>query len=254
MIVVLSPSKTLDFDNPPRIIPHTQPDMLKESAALIKLLRAYDKQGLMKLMSISEKLAVLNEARYKRFKTPFTPSNARQAILAFKGDVYEGIDVDSYDIRDFAYAQEHVRILSGLYGVLRPLDLIQPYRLEMGTKLPSPKGKDLYAYWGTKITTALNKALADDASKILVNLASGEYFEAVRPKSLKGKLLTLTFKEKRPDGLKIIGLMAKKARGLMTNFIVKQRVEVVSDLKEFHEGGYRFARDISDSKEYVFVR
>jgi len=251
MILVLSPSKTLDFETRPRIATHTMPDMLKESRTLIKELRGYTPKKLSALMDISDKLAALNVQRYKDFATPFTPANARQALLAFKGDVYGPIEVDSYSKDDFAFAQKHMRILSGLYGLLRPLDLIQPYRLEMGTRLKNPKGRDLYSFWGEGITQALNEA---NKSKVLVNLASEEYFKAVKPAQLDGRLINIIFKENQKGKLKIIGLFAKKARGMMANYIVKNRVVDEEELKHFKAGGYQFQPALSNAMDWVFVR
>ena len=254
MILVLSPSKTQDFNGKPCISTHTLPEFLPESEKLIKELRKYPAGKISTLMDISDKLATLNVQRYKDFKPPFTPANARQALLAFKGDVYEPIEVDSYTGGDFAFAQKHIRILSGLYGLLRPLDLIQPYRLEMGTRLPNARGKDLYAFWGDSITQSLNQALAPDKNRILINLASEEYFKAVMPAKLEGKLINIIFKENQKGKLKVIGLFAKKARGLMANFIVKNRIVAKDGLKSFKESGYRFEPKFSAMQQYVFVR
>jgi len=250
MIIVLSPSKTLDFASKPRIKTYTQPALLAESETLIKTLRGYSEARLKKLMGISDKLAALNAQRYKNFHTPFTPDNAKQAILAFKGDVYEGIDVESYGKAHFEFAQKHVRILSGLYGLLKPLDLIQPYRLEMGIRLPTKRGKDLYGFWGDLITEVLNA----EKSVPLINLASEEYFSAVKPDVFKGDILHIVFKEKHKGTLKIIGLFAKKARGMMASFVVKNRITDAAGLKDFTESGYRFAPKLSGEDSCVFVR
>jgi len=254
MILVLSPSKTLDFAGKLQFTAHSQPQMLSESQLLVKKLQTYTPARLSTLMDISDKLAALNASRYQSFQTPFTPANARQAILAFKGDVYEGMDVSSYNKKDFEFAQEHVRILSGLYGLLRPLDLIQPYRLEMGTKLPNPRGKDLYGFWGDRITQALNLELAKAKNSVLINLASEEYFKAVRPKSLKGELVNIVFKEQQKGQLKIIGLFAKKARGLMASYIVRNRIDNIKDILEFQDNGYGYAKSLSGKGNLVFVR
>ena len=254
MIIVISPSKTLDFETKPRIATHTVPEFLGESQQLIKKLRTYSVDNLSKLMDISEKLSVLNWNRFRDFTAPFTPDNSRQALLAFKGDVYEPIEVELFHTKEFEFAQKHLRILSGMYGLLKPLDLIQPYRLEMGIRLPNPRGKDLYAIWGDRITEALNEAMAKDKSKLLVNLASEEYFKAVRPKKLEGECLNIVFKENQKGKLKIIGLFAKKARGMMVNFIIKNQIINKNDLKKFTEGGYRFEPGLSNSNSWVFVR
>ncbi len=254
MLIVLSPSKTLDFSSKIPALPHTQPEWLGESAALIKALRGYSEAELGELMGISAKLAALNAERYRTFKTPFTARNARPALLAFKGDVYDGIAVESYREKDFAFAQAHMRILSGLYGVLRPLDLIQPYRLEMGIALPTKRGKNLYRFWENRVTDTLNAALAKHKNKLLVNLASEEYFKAVKPDALDARLLNVVFKEKQKGTLKVVGLFAKKARGLMADFIVKNRIDDDKGLKAFVENGYRFEKGLSDEYHYVFVR
>lgn len=254
MLLVLSPSKTLDFESKPRIATHSLPDMLKESQALVKELRAYTPKKLSVLMGISDKLAALNARRYKDFSTPFTLANAKQALLAFKGDVYEPIEVESYGRDEFAFAQEHVHILSGLYGLLKPLDLIQPYRLEMGTRLKNPRGKDLYAFWGGRITQAVNKTLAGHKRKVLLNLASEEYFSAVQPDKLEGQLIHIVFKENQKGKLKIIGLFAKKARGMMANYIIRNHIDDADALKAFHDGGYHFEKSLSSPDKWVFVR
>jgi cytoplasmic iron level regulating protein YaaA (DUF328/UPF0246 family) len=253
-MLVLSPSKTLDFDTMPPAVAHTQPEFLAESELLIKKLRGVSPAKLSTLMDISDKLAMLNVQRYQDFSTPFSPKNARQAVLAFKGDVYEGLDVGAYDKGDFAFAQKHVRILSGLYGLLRPLDLMQAYRLEMGTRLANPRGKDLYAFWGDRITLALGEAMAESKDRLLINLASEEYFKAVRPKKLDGELLHIVFKENQKGALKIISFFAKKARGLMASYIVHNRVLKKDGLKGFEEGGYRFNPKISSDNQWIFTR
>lgn len=254
MIIVLSPSKTLDYTSNPPITSHTIPKFLNESKQLIKCLREKTPDELAILMAISDKLANLNTQRYQDFHTPFTIKNARQAILAFKGDVYEGIDIANYNKNDFTFAQEHLRILSGLYGLLKPLDLIQPYRLEMGTNLSNPNGKDLYKFWGNKITKEINSALNKQKSSLLVNLASQEYFKAVRESELDGELLNIIFKEKQDKLFKIIGIFAKSARGKMANFIIKNRIVKAGDLLDFNDDGYKFNKKLSDSKNYVFTR
>lgn len=253
MLLVLSPSKTLDYETPIDA-PHTQPSMLAESEKLIKELRKFDEKKLGKLMDISPKLSALNVQRYRDFKTPFSTKNARQAILAFKGDVYDGIEVEKYSKNDFEFAQDHVRILSGLYGLLRPLDLMQPYRLEMGTTLKNAKGKDLYAFWGDSITQAINKELQAHKTKILLNLASEEYFKAVRPTLFEGSLLNIAFKERQKGGLKIIGLFAKKARGHMANWVIRNRIDDVAALRQFSHEGYRFEKALSSEEYWVFAR
>jgi hypothetical protein len=228
--------------------------LLEESAALVKELKKLPPSRLGALMGISPKLAELNAARYREFTLPFTPDNAKPALLAFRGDVYSGIEADDYGKEDFAFAEAHLRILSGLYGLLSPLDLMQPYRLEMGTSLRNPRGRDLYAFWGGRITQAVNDALKTSGSSHLVNLASQEYFAAVKPDSLEGNIITPVFKENKSGLLKVIGLLAKKARGMMANYAIKQRITNPESLKFFSQDGYRFAPELSDRQEWVFVR
>lgn len=254
MIIILSPSKTLDFETPYKGIAHTQPEFIKESENLISSLRTYSKAKLAGLMDISDKLAALNVQRYQDFSTPFTLQNARQALLAFKGDVYDGIPVETYKKADFEFAQAHLRILSGLYGLLRPLDLIQPYRLEMGIALKNARGKDLYAFWGDRLTMALNKELNKHDNPVLVNLASQEYFAAVMPNILKYKIINVHFKENQKGKLKVVGLFAKKARGLMAHYVISKQLDDCNQLKEFTENGYSFEKSLSGDSDYIFVR
>lgn len=254
MLLVLSPSKTLDYESALPTKTHTQPAMLRDSETLVAALRKYTPKKLSALMDISDKLAALNVERYKAFSLPFTPANARPAILAFKGDVYEPLPVEKYREKDFTFAQGHVRILSGLYGVLKPLDLIQPYRLEMGTRLKVGKAKDLYAFWGDRITDALSAGLEGQKDRLLVNLASEEYFSAVRPKRLDGKVLNIVFKENQKGALKIIGLFAKKARGMMTDFVIQNHIIDHKELKDFNAAGYAFQPKLSGEDSWVFTR
>lgn len=250
MLILLSPSKTQDFTSPAPKTAHSMPELLSDSETLVKELRKLSAPKLGELMEISDKLSALNYARYQEFHTPFTAKNARPALLAFKGDVYDGFDLSQYDKEDFAFAQKHLHILSGLYGLLRPLDLIQPYRLEMSIRLKNPRGKDLYAFWGGRITEAINAA----KPKHIINLASLEYFKAVQPGKLKAPLVTPVFKEKKGNQLKIIGLFAKAARGVMADYIIRHRLKNPEALKEFSENGYRFREDLSKDGELVFVR
>lgn len=254
MIIILSPSKTLDYASPLPTHKHTIPEFLDESVRLIKYLRAKTPEELSELMAISDNLAQINWQRYRDFYTPFTPQNARPAIFAFKGDVYEGIDITNYNTNNLVFAQKHLRIISGLYGLLKPLDLIQPYRLEMGTSLVNSRGKNLYEFWGDTVTQAINYALRQQKTPLLINLASQEYFKAVRESKLDGELLNIIFKEKQDDKLKIIGLFAKQARGKMANFIIKNHITTVNELTIFNENGYKFSKVLSDSKNYVFTR
>ncbi len=254
MIIVLSPSKTLDYNSDSYTSHYTVPGFLTESASLIGILKKKSQAEISGLMAISDKLAELNCRRYQEFHLPFTTQNARAALFAFKGDVYEGIEVEKYSEKELNFAQAHLRILSGLYGLLRPLDLIQPYRLEMGIKLANPRGKDLYKFWGDKITQALNFALREQNTDILLNLASQEYFKSVQEDKLNGRIVNVVFKEKKGRELKIIGLFAKQARGKMANFIIRNHIKNVQDIKKFTESDYRFEASLSDDKNYVFIR
>lgn len=256
MIVILSPSKTLDFSDKQLSIananPHTAPVFMDDAQILAEILRKKSVSQIAKLMGVSNKLASLNYDRYQSFSTPFTSHNARQALLAFKGDVYTDIAVEEYTQEDFAFAQEHVRILSGLYGLLRPLDLIQPYRLEMGTQLSNPRGNTLYAFWRDKITEQLNKNLQQH--KTLVNLASNEYFKAIHPKKLEAEVITPVFKQYNNGVYKVIALHAKRARGAMTHFMIKNKIDRVERIKTFNEAGYEYSDHLSSETEWVFVR
>jgi len=254
MIITLSPSKGQDFETPALTKKYSRPADLKASELLIKELRKIKSDRLQELMDVSRNIAELNVGRYKSFKTPFTPKNARQALLAFKGDVYAGIDVEHFDAEDFDYAQDHLRILSGLYGCLRPLDLIQPYRLEMKTKLQNPRGENLYQFWGEQITNRLNKALKKQQPPILVNLASNEYFKSVKPQLLQGELLTINFKETKNGKTRVVAIFAKRARGMMADYIIRNRIEEPAGIKKFRKGGYRFSKDLSDERQWTFER
>lgn len=253
MLLIISPAKTQDFNvrDYPRC---TVPALLEQSQLLIDRLRELSAAELGRLMKISAGLAELNQQRYQDFHLPFELGKARQALLAFRGDVYTGIDADHYADGDFSFAQQHLRILCGLYGVLKPLDLIQPYRLEMATRLANPRGNDLYAFWGAMITEALNDDLRHEAEPVLVNLASREYFKAVKPEALQARLLTISFKENKNNRYQVIGIHAKRARGLMTDFVIKNRISAVNDLQSFTLSGYQFHRGLSTESEWVFCR
>jgi cytoplasmic iron level regulating protein YaaA (DUF328/UPF0246 family) len=254
MIITLSPSKGQDFETPGLTKKYSRPADLKASELLIKELRKIKSEKLQALMGVSSNLAELNVARYKSFKTPFTPKNARQALLAFKGDVYGGIDVEHFSAEDYDYAQDHLRILSGLYGCLRPLDLIQPYRLEMKTRLKNPRGDNLYQFWGEEITNSLNRALKKQQQAVLVNLASNEYFKSVKPKLLQGELLNINFKETKNGKTRVVAIFAKRARGMMADYIIRNRIEAPAGLKKFRKEGYRFSKELSDDKQWTFER
>ncbi|MEZ5059180.1 MAG: peroxide stress protein YaaA [Saprospiraceae bacterium] len=253
MIILLSPAKTLDFSETP-IDQYSTPRFLKESKRLVNTLKKKSAGDIQQLMGVSEKIANLNVDRYKKFKIPFTPDNSKPSILAFKGDVYIGLEAEKFDEQDLEYAQEHIRILSGLYGVLKPLDLMQPYRLEMGTSLETGKNKNLYEFWGNKLTKTLNEDLKDLEGETFLNLASNEYFKAVQTKKLKGRLLNIDFKENRDGELKFISFNAKKARGRMAHLVVKERIENPVALKELVVDDYVYAPEHSDENNWMFVK
>ena len=254
MLAIISPAKSLDFETPPVIRKHSTPDFLNESKVLIEELRHFGPADISKLMGISAKLGDLNYRRYAQWSTPFSPSNAKQAALAFTGDVYMGLEGWNFDARDFNFAQQHLRILSGLYGLLRPLDLIQPYRLEMGTGLPTAKGSDLYAFWGDKLTRSVNKAIKDQGQPILVNLASKEYFAALQPDAIDARIITPTFRDLKNGRYKFLSFFAKKARGLMASYLIRERVKTVKALKAFNCAGYHYSEEQSRGDNWVFLR
>ncbi|HDK37649.1 MAG TPA: peroxide stress protein YaaA [Thiolapillus brandeum] len=254
MLITLSPSKGQDFATPVSVQHVTQPQMLEDSLTLIKELRKYKADQIQKLMSVSENIAKLNVARYEDFTTPFTQANAHPALFAFKGDVYRGIPVEEYSQEDLDFAQKHLRMLSGLYGCLRPLDLIQPYRLEMKTRLKNPKGDNLYQYWGERLTQCLNAELKNHREPTLINLASNEYFKAVKPRLLEGRLLNIAFKEEKNGKARIIAVFAKRARGMMADYIISNRLEASEAIKNFDREGYHYSAQDSDEKQWVFVR
>jgi cytoplasmic iron level regulating protein YaaA (DUF328/UPF0246 family) len=254
MLMLISPAKTLDFESAPVTEKHTESDFLADSRALIKELKALSPADISGLMHISDKLGVLNFDRFQAWKTPFTATNAKQAVLAFQGDVYTGLAADTFKARDFDFAQKHLRILSGLYGLLRPLDLIQPYRLEMGTKFHNSRGANLYQFWGDHLTEAVNQQLTALKSTTLVNLASNEYFKAIKPKQLAGEVITPVFKDWKNGQYKIISFYAKKARGLMSAYAIKNRLTSAEDLKSFDVDGYGFDAKLSSERDWVFTR
>ncbi|UTA47973.1 peroxide stress protein YaaA [Simiduia sp. 21SJ11W-1] len=254
MLMVISPAKTLDYETPWQYSATTEPDFLADSKALIEQLRKLSPQDISSLMSISDKLGTLNFDRFQQWQTPFTQTNARPALLAFKGDVYTGLGAENFAKADFQFAQKHLRILSGLYGLLRPMDLMQAYRLEMGTKFSNDRAKDLYGFWGQKITDALNTQLKKLRSDSLVNLASNEYFKAVKPKSLAVPVITPVFKDCKNGQYKIISFYAKKARGLMAAYAIKERITAAEKLKAFDCDGYYYVAEQSSATEWVFLR
>ena len=254
MLIVISPAKNLDYETPVPTSKTSKAGLLKESQILADQLKEMAPQDLSALMSISDKLGTLNYDRYQSWQLPFNKSNARQSILAFKGDVYVGLDAYNFSDEDFDFAQQHLRILSGLYGLLRPLDLIQPYRLEMGTKLNNERGKDLYSFWGDIITKALNKQLKTIDQNVLINLASNEYFKSVQVKGLNAKVITPVFKDWKNGQYKIISFFAKKARGLMSAYIIKNKLTSSEQLTGFDWEGYTYNEAMSTETELVFTR
>jgi cytoplasmic iron level regulating protein YaaA (DUF328/UPF0246 family) len=254
MLVVISPAKTLDYETPATISRYSLPDYLDDSTELIEELRQLSPPEVSDLMGISAKLGDLNFGRYLNWQPEFTPDNAKQSVLAFKGDVYTGLDAESLSGGQLNWAQNHLRILSGLYGLLRPLDLMQPYRLEMGTKLANKRGSNLYEFWGEKITEGLNQELKEENSQVLINLASNEYFKSVKPKSLNAEVITPVFKDWKNDKYKIISFFAKKARGLMSRYIIENQIEDPEQLKQFDVDGYSFNPAMSSAREWVFTR
>ncbi|WP_312935488.1 peroxide stress protein YaaA [Pseudomonas sp.] len=254
MLTVISPAKTLDYDTPPVTERFTLPQHLEHSELLIAQLRELSPAQISELMHLSDKLAGLNAARFGSWSAEFSPANAKQALLAFKGDVYTGLDAQSLSEDDFSYAQDHLRMLSGLYGLLRPLDLMQPYRLEMGTKLANPRGKDLYAFWDTRISQWLNQALAEQGDDLLLNLASNEYFSAVKRSTLQARVINVDFKDWKNGQHKIISFYAKKARGLMSRFVIQQRISEPQHLRQFDEQGYYYSAEQSRPDHLVFLR
>jgi len=254
MLLLISPAKTLDYETPASTSVYSQPDFLADSAELIDQLRTLSPSDVSSLMSISDKLGVLNSNRFIEWQLPFTPQNSKQAVLAFKGDVYEGMAANDLSEDDLNWANKHLRILSGLYGLLKPLDLIQPYRLEMGTRFSNQRGKNLYEFWGNKITDKINQEMAEQKSPVLINLASNEYFKSVKPKLLNTQVITPVFKDWKNDKYKIISFYAKKARGMMSAYIIKNQLESPGDIKLFDVAGYAFSAEQSTENEWVFLR
>lgn len=254
MISLLSPAKSLDYESPCLIEQSTQPRLKSDTAELIEELKSLSLEEVGSLMNISDKLALLNHERFQSFASSFSKKNSRQAILAFTGDVYQGMNLSDWSAGDFTTAQENIRILSGLYGVLRPLDLMQPYRLEMGTSLVNARGKNLYQFWGDRITGLLNKDLEKSNSNVVVNLASNEYFSAVIPSGLNGQVISPVFKDEKKGKYKIISFYAKKARGMMADYIVKNKLKESEDLREFSTGGYAYDAESSTVDKPVFLR
>lgn len=254
MLLVVSPAKKLDFESPLPTDKYTQPNLLEQSQLLIDECVKLSPSDIASLMKLSDKLAGLNAARFGEWHTPFTPDNARQAVLSFNGDVYSGLDAQSFSDDDFEFAQQHLRILSGLYGLLKPLDLMQAYRLEMGCKLSNSRGANLYHFWGDIITNELNQVLSEQSDDVLINLASTEYFKSVKKKSLNATVITPAFKDWKNGQYKMISFFAKKARGLMARYIIQNNITDVEQVKAFDLGGYQFNGDMSKGNDWVFTR
>ncbi len=254
MLTLISPAKTLDYETPLATDKHTEPRFLEHSAELIEQLRTLAVQDIADLMKLSDKLSSLNVARYESWDSTHTLENARPAVLAFKGDVYTGLEAENFSEADFEFAQNHLRILSGLYGVLRPLDLLEPYRLEMGTKLKNKRGDNLYQFWGNIITESLQAELNEQKNPVLVNLASNEYYKSVKPKNLDCEIITPDFKDLKNGQYKIISFYAKKARGLMSRYIIENRIDNPEALKEFNLEGYYFSPEQSEGNKWIFLR
>ncbi len=253
LVTIISPAKKLDYSPSQDGLNSSVPSLLGHSNELIKDLKVLTPQDVSSLMGLSDKLGTLNFERFQEWDTPFTVSNSKQAILAFKGDVYQGLDSESLSKEDLSWAQDNVRILSGLYGILKPLDLMQAYRLEMGTKLKTERGKDLYEFWGSTITDELNKSFKS-SNGILLNLASNEYFKSIKESKVNAKVITPAFMDYKNDKYKIISFFAKKARGLMTRFVIKNRINDANQIKDFSEAGYKFNEAMSTEDKPVFCR
>lgn len=254
MIIVISSAKTLDFKPQKKVKHFSIPSFIDKSNELIKELQKLSPNEIKALLKISFKLANLNLERYLEWNLPFTSENAKQAILAFKGEVYRGIKIENYSETDLLYAQDHLRIISGLYGLLRPLDLIQPYRLEMGIPLVNSSGENLYQFWSNLLTNSLLEEIRKQKERYLINLASNEYFKAINTKKLPVKVITPVFYETKGDEQKVIVVYTKKARGLMTSFILRNQLTNPDDIKLFDYEGYNFAPDLSDNEKFTFIR
>jgi len=254
MLALISPAKKMNFETVARLTKHTLPDFIDETKTLVARARQLSRANLAQTMKLSNKLAELNYQRFKAFSTPFTLANAKQAALVFNGDTYVGLKAESFDDNDMAYAQDHLRILSGLYGLLRPLDLIQPYRLEMGARFKAPGGGDLYGFWDGLLAETINDLVAVHDDATVVNCASNEYFKAVQAKRLSGPLITPAFKEIKNGEIRMLGMFAKRARGAMARFIIENRIDRPDGLKEFNFDGYKYQPDLSDAETWMFTR
>ncbi|SQH75645.1 conserved hypothetical protein; family UPF0246 [Shewanella benthica] len=254
MLVLISPAKTLDYKNPSGTAEYTLPKLVDFSVQLIEECRKLTPVDIASLMKVSDKIAGLNAARFGTWSPEFTTENAKQALYAFRGDVYTGLDADTLSPSGIQDAQKHLRILSGLYGLLRPLDLMQPYRLEMGTRLANKQGTNLYQFWGNTITDEVNLALEEQGDDILVNLASNEYFKAVKTKLVKGSIITPAFKDRKNGQYKVISFFAKKARGMMVRYILDNKVSTLAELIKFDSAGYHYCEAESSAVAPVFLR
>ena len=254
MLAILSPAKTLDYQTPLTTNKSTQPDFNTESKELIATLRKFAPAEIGSLMKISDNLAELNHRRYAEWQNQANEDNARPALFAFKGDVYLGLDAQTLGARDINFAQKHLRVLSGLHGLLRPLDLIQPYRLEMGTRLATRRGSNLYQFWGNKVTDNINKALAQQTSKVLLNLASNEYYQVIQAERIEGRILNINFKELRDGKYRFVSFAAKRARGLMARYMIDNRITRPSQLRQFDVDRYAFNEALSRDDEWIFTR
>ncbi len=254
MLMLLSPAKSLDFETPPVTDRHTLPQFVSESAALIEVLKPFTPAQIATLMDLSDALSQLNVARYAAWSPKFTGRNSKQAVLAFNGDVYEGLDANTLSPDQLDWAQSHLAILSGLYGILRPLDWMQPYRLEMGTRLANPRGKDLYAWWGDTLAEHLNGVLAKQGDDLIINLASQEYFKAVKRKALKARVVDCVFEDHKAGVYKVISFHAKRARGLMARHLIVNRITTVDGVRGFDAEGYGYVADASGPDRLVFRR
>ncbi len=252
MQIIISPAKTLDFETKPKLTDYTLPAFLDDSCELMDQLKLLSPADLSNLMKISEKLGELNYERNQSWQVPFTPDNAKQCIYAFKGDVYTGLEAENLNKKELRFAQKHLKILSGLYGLLKPLDLIQPYRLEMGTRFVNNKGDNLYQFWGDKLTKAINKDLEENP--VLINLASNEYSKVLNLKSMDAEIITPVFKDMKNGTYKLISFYAKKARGLMSRFIITNKITDPQRIKEFDLAGYQFNQSLTRGNDWVFTR
>ncbi|BAZ45116.1 hypothetical protein NIES4102_21330 [Chondrocystis sp. NIES-4102] len=259
MLILIASAKTLDFETPVTIDRFAQPDFLTEAEILVKQLRNLSVSEIALMMKMSDKLAKVNVSRYQTWQSTYDNTQAKQALLAFQGDVYQGLKSDRFTTDDFDFAQDHLRILSGLYGLLKPLDLIQPYRLEMGTKLTHPKLQDLkvnnlYDFWQNKLTQAVNQQLSKLDQQVIINLASNEYFKVLQPQLLSGDIITPVFKDWHNGTYKIISFYAKQARGMMAAYLIKNKIQNIKDIQTFAEVGYSYNSALSDNKTLVFTR